>query len=102
MVILLVAVVGMVLGVALLALGVWSGRMLSRPPRGQVIVGWREFWRFGPSPKYRLNRRAVYLVWATIAVGFALGRANTPVIAPLMPVSVGISYGAVLNTHVRA
>ena len=60
--IVLFAVVGSVLGVSLLALGVRIGRVLSEPSNGQVLVGWREVWRFGPSERYSRNRRAYYVV----------------------------------------
>jgi len=95
-------VVGTTIGVALLALGVWIGRMLTRSGEGQVIVGWREFWRFGRSGKYQRNRKSYYVVYGTIAVIFGLAHFFFSSITALaIAVGIGIIFGATLNSFVR-
>ena len=51
------------------ALGMWIGRRLTRPATGQIVVGWREMWRFGPDAAwFRRNPKSwrVFL-WSGVA-----------------------------------
>ena len=100
--IVLIWLVGTALGAAVLALGVWIGRIATRPVNGDVLVSWREFWRHGPSPAYRLNRRAMYVLYGGMAVVFVAERFTTsPLMALVIGVWLGIAFGAVVNLHVR-
>jgi hypothetical protein len=97
----LIALVGSVFGVALLALGAWIGWRLTVPTNRDTLVGWREFWRRGGSGRYRPNLRACFVFLIAFATCAAMARNGWRLAAPVAGVCVGIGWGAMLNFYVR-
>ena len=63
-----------VAALGLFGLGIRIGRKLTRPASADAIVGWREYWKAGPSRKYRRNQKTFQVFLGAFAGAvFAFG-----------------------------